>query len=619
MWRMSFSTAAVMYGSTLMALPLILALLNTVGMGVAGGWVPPLALGAASVVAAVALLTGRTTVALPRNIHILLGLPILVVSAASLVGRQSLEAMVFGVSLEPGTVGSLLLFAIAILCGALVARTHALRSLDIFLGASAGGSAITLAYAAFIGWEHVSLMNNISLIMCGALIVAVLRADGTCGKVRLMYGACAFLFCALLLFAYDASAGSLAAATLLAMSPAVMWHNKIRHIPWSTIIVVLFLGGSLLLGMEGKYVAASPDVRPSLAATSNVIGTLYFQDIQSALLGVGPNRFHYAWEKHRVTELNATQFWQVTPRNGYSTATTFAVTMGMLGFLALFLIALSFTVLVVHGLLRLYREDDAEMSAYILPVVALALFTLAAMFTEVVEIPLFLISGLAIGMSVRALELAARIIRIDLSFGGSRLVAGFIAVVALAMCVLLLQTSLRPIIAESFHVRAVTLTAEGNADAPRYFERAARTWDTSRFDLEASRAFVERAHLAGIKGDIYSLRALVDKALSYAGSAIDSEPSNYEVWLYRSSIYAALISSEYPQAAENASADINQARMLAPIRPDIFYQQALLDLARGRKVDARIALENALDFKSDYAEARTLLDSLTSERSFNEI
>ncbi len=611
MWRMSLSTAVVMYGGALMALPLIVALLNTVGMGLVGGWIPLLALGAASAVAALALLTRKTTIALPRNIHILAGLPILVVSVASLVGRPSLETMVFGVSLETGTVGSFFLFASAIVCGSLMARANMLRLLDIFLGASAAGSVITFTRIAFLGWEHVELMNNVSLIICAALIVAVLRAEGARGRARLVYGACAFLFSALLFFTSSGSTNLLSVITLLAISAFVVWRSNIEHIPWTAVISTLFIGVLLLVGHVGKFIPTSPDVRPSLSVTSRLAGALYFQDIQGALLGIGPNGFHYAWEKHRVPELNASPLWQLSPHHGYSTAATFAVTMGMLGFLAFFLMTLSFVVFTVHRLVCLFKDGDAEMLTHALPAVALALFALAAMFTEVLESPLFLIGGVAVGMSVRALESEVRIIPIDFSFGGSRLVAGLIAIVALAMSALLLQASMRPVIAERFHARAVAHASVGDAIAPELFERAARIWKTPRYSLDASRAFVERARVAGEGGDTYGLRVSVEKAISYAGGATDSDPNNYEVWLYRGSLFMALISSGYPQAAENAYADIQEAKMRAPARPDVHYQEALLETARGRKVNARIALERAIELKPDYAEALSLFKSLS--------
>ncbi|MHB1086718.1 MAG: tetratricopeptide repeat protein [Minisyncoccota bacterium] len=611
MRRPSLSGAVFAYGVAVMALPVLFSIFTTIGMGYAGGWVVPLSLGVTLTLCALALFNGRATIDFPKSILILAGFPLFLISCISLIGRQSFETMVFGISLEPGTVGSFFLFALSIALGAGISGRHALRLLDVFIASTAMGAGIMLWQVAISGWEYFALMQNTSLIVLAALMVSAMRTDATVGRARLIYGTGTVFLGILSLLSFDASGGLVATVILLLSTGAVLFLSKRRHIPWCTILLALFLGILLLVGVEGRFLPTSPEIRPSLSVTARIVGAQYFQDARGALLGSGPNTFNRAWEKHRLMELNASPLWELTPQSGYSTAVTLAVTVGALGFIAFVFVGIAFVVSVASRLRDTRSTDDVDTRLRALPVVAFVLFAILLMFSDVVETPLFLGAGIAIGVAARALEQKSRFVSFDFSARGSRIVAGFSAVLILAAAVWFVQISLRPIVAEGFHARAVALAVAEDPRALRLFERAAQVRNTPLYALDASRAFVERARTVGARGDIYNLRLSTETALSYAQGAIDADSDNYETRLYRGSLFTALIPTRYPKAAEAAYADLERAKVLAPMRPDILYQEAVLELSLGRKVSARIALEKALELKSDYTEALSLLKSLS--------
>jgi len=611
MWRPSLSGAIVVYGVVVTALPLMYAVLNGIGIGAAGGWAVPLSLGITLMLASLALFKEHTTIEFPRNILVLAGLPLFLSACVSIMGRQSFSTMMFGVSLELGTLGSLAIFAISILFGASLSSRQALRMLDIFMISVVIGGAVTLWHVFTSGWGDVAQMRTASLIILGALIVSAICTDTAVGRARFMYGVSTVFLGALSVLSFDASGGIIAAIILLLVFGFALSFGRSRYVSWVTALVACAIGVSLLAGMEGKYVPASPDVRPALPVTASIIGAQYFQDARSALLGSGPNTFNRAWERHRIAELNTSQYWEFTPQGGYSTAMTLAVTLGAFGFISFLYLGIALAVFMTSRIADTRGADDIETWLRALPAAVLAFFAMGVAFTDAIEMPLFLAGGMAIGMVARTLERDGNVVSFDFSFGGSRIAASAIAVVLLIVAVWLLQISLRPVFAERFHAQAVALDSTEDPRASRLFERASRIWGVSPYAFDAARAFEASASSAGAKGDTYGLRVSTEKALSYAGRAIDLDPGNYQVWLYRGSLLTALISSEYPNAAVDAYADLQRAKMLAPMRPDILYQEAVLHVISGRKVDARIALEKALELKPDYAEALSLLESLS--------
>ncbi|TSC60964.1 MAG: hypothetical protein Athens041674_917 [Parcubacteria group bacterium Athens0416_74] len=573
MWRLSLSGAAVVYGVLIMALPLIFAVLNGIGIGSAGGWMVPLALGIALAVSALALLMGRTSIEFPKNILVVVGLPLFLSSCISIVGHQSFSTMIFGTSLELGTLGSLAVFAVSIVFGAGVSGRQALRILDVFIVSSAIGGAVTLWQVFTSGWGDIASLHTVSLIVLGALIVSAIGTDIAMGRARFAYGLSTVFLGVLSVLLFDTSGGSIAAVILLLVFGFALFHGKSLYVSWVTVLVACAIGASLLAGMEGRYVSASPDVRPSLSVTASIVGAQYFQDARSAFLGNGPNTFNRAWERYRTAELNVSQFWGTDTRGA----------------------------------------DIVGSRLPALPAVALASFAFGVSFTDRIETPLFLAGGMALGMVARAFEHRGNIVKFDFSFGGSRIVAGLLAIIALCLALWLVQISLRPIRASVYHARILALpnTEDALASKLELYDQLVKIWRTSPYALEASGAFVERARIAGERADRYNFRISTDRALAHAGTAIDSDPGNYQVWLYRGSLLIALISSDYPNAAADAYADLQRAKMLAPMRPDILYQEAVLHASFGRKVDARIALEKALELKPDYAEALSLLESLS--------
>lgn len=600
--------AAQIFGFAIATLPLVAIPLIDLAPGEQKGSMAAFALSITCFAGAFYLLKGEVQIRLPRSIMILAGVPVVAVAGISMLGRQSFETMAYGLTLEVGTAGFFVVFAGAILTGSLLPRRDTGRLLSIFVVSVILAGASTALWYLFgymqSGETAAGNWQQLSLLVLGALVVAVVRADTALSGARTLALLPAAILAGLFFFLSYAPAASAAILMLLAASAAILAYQRARRIPWYSIGAAVFLGALLLPGVASPLSREWPLAKPSLQITTLIIGYEYYESPRDAFLGGGPNTFARAWERFRPLALNSTPLWAITPGAGYSTFSTLAVTLGILGVLALLCIPVGLIWLFVASYVGM-REETIFSRA--LPAFSLAIFSFVAMSLDTVGTPLMLMGALATGVTVRVLSPE---VAVDLSLRSMRYVTSFVGIVLLVFGAWLMQVSARQFLAAEFYARGRAMAASQDPADPALYERAARAWGAAFYEMEASRALLTAANESAANGSPEMAGDLLERGLTLARAAANSDSVNYEVRLHEAKFYRALIETEYQGAAEEAGVSLNQAIQSAPRRPDVMYEAALLALARGDMSGAYASLRKALELKPDYEAARLLLESM---------
>lgn len=545
---------------------------------------------------------------------VLLGVPLVVVGAVSSIQTQSVIHSVFGTSFETGTVGSLVLFAAAIAVGvcapARAARwflyTYLLAGVVSALGALFLWSGIEVFKPLGGMWPHLSYV-----LSSGALIAAILFDRDGPGRRRGLYGAATLILVAGLLVVFNpVAAGIGVSAGLIIVVFTVISDVEsglLRFSLATTLVSVLMV--VFIVFTPGQLPATTAVARPSLLATELVTGRLYLSSLEAALIGTGPHSFSYAWSAYRPEEINMTPLWNFEPSSGYSTLTTLAVTIGMLGLLALFLGpgVLVLRLITKEGgefLARITAEDRGVFEACLL----LCLFLFLSMIWYPVGLPLFVMAGLTLGFSLRFLFIQEH------DAGGELrpwIRYSIVAVLAGAGAVFLWVPA-HQAAGAWYHGRAtavLSVDVRKVADAAPLFEKAAAAWPSAKYLLDAANADAAvafdlmKSSAQGNGAETAGVAALLNKAVTYSERATEENPRDFTVWLSRAALYISLSQFAFPDALTRADEALGVARNLAPMDPRVPYTHALLNRAKGDTAGAAADIRQALELKPDYEDA----------------
>lgn len=168
---------------------------------------------------------------------------------------------------------------------------------------------------------------------------------------------------------------------------------------------------SLLFFMSGQFIGnIVPDklglvdleISPSISSTITVAKSSLAED---PIFGIGPNKFSQAWGMYKPDIINSTQFWNTSFAFGSGLIPTLAITTGILGIIAWFVLLVLFVTSGVKSMFRAIKEKmNHESVLYFL----IALYLLVASFFYASGIVLFLLAftfmGVYIGVSVSSKE-----------------------------------------------------------------------------------------------------------------------------------------------------------------------------------------------------------------------
>ena len=544
----------------------------------------------------------------------LLGAPLIIVAALSSIHTHALIQTVFGYGFEPGTVGSLVLFAAAIAFGTLVPRDTSrwFFITFIFCGVAGALGVLLLRLTADFPSPLIGSWPDTSFLLCSAALVAAVFSDGEESvRLRVLYGAAALALLAgfgIFFNPVAAGIGVTLVVLFVAIRSAVDWISGDVKPPFASILTGIVIAVFLMSGAWGAPAATVKKAYPSLLATQFIIGPAYTDSLHVALVGTGPGSFSYAWSMYKPLEINTTQLWAFDPVSSYSTVTTFAVTLGLLGVFALFFgpLVMVMQLMFATGKTFLSGMAGRERKTFEACIV-LILFTWASMAWYPAGLPIFLIAGLVLGYSLQFFP-TFKSYALPEAYRWMRYCMIGVLVGVGGVC---LWVSAHQFAGAWYHTLA--LDAANATDARPLFEKAADAWpavqyqiDASDADAAASFSSIPKGGFTGTEKGVGEFRATVNQSIAYSDLAVTTDPRDYESWLARASLYVSLEQLAFPNASTFAEEALIKAGALAPTNPRVPYVRALLAFGEGDRKNAAADVQLALALKPDYADALKL-------------
>lgn len=391
--------------------------------------------------------------------------------------------------------------------------------------------------------------------------------------------------------------------------------NHSLVLPLATLAIALFfliggtLGGALAKTLNVELVS----VRPSWDSTISVAKKTY---ATSPVFGSGPSTFGNNWLKYRDASLNQSVFWNVDFTSGIGFIPTSLVTTGIVGIIAWLVFLGLFIALGLRALILRTPQDPfiryAAMASFI---GALYLFAAA-----VFDLPGQLVIALAFvfaGIFVSTMRYAAGGRQRGIVFSRSPRL-GFVIVFSLTILMLASVVA-----AYSLVGRYVSVTELSLAGSAGDLSAAKRHVQNSISFAPSSVAYQSLAVIANAQLNAIVASTTIDKAaardayqktlsdgVSAAMTATSVDPSDYRNWLSLGNLYAQAVPLNVSGAYDNAKAAYAKAKELNPTNPQIPFIIAQLDISNKDVKAAKEDLKAAIALKQDYPQAIFLLSQL---------
>lgn len=518
---------------------------------------------------------------------------------------------VFGLGFEMGTIGSFALFAALALVSALANRMHMLIFYMSFVGAVAVSGVASVVLLA-LGWSVSELVffswPQTSFIIVVALLVSSIGADTRERFSSLTYKCLVPLLSLVFLFFFHPTPALIGGLLLALASVFFLWaslHNGTR-IPVWVPVTALFLLTLSFINFHGMS-ALPPDVRLAPSVTYQIGGAVYTGDIARSLFGVGPDGFSTLWDKHRPAEFNQTPLWNTTFREGFSTASTWVITLGFFGLLAYILCPLA--VVYKIGLASWMERGVPFFNAAQVTAVLLVTFVFLSGALYVIDIYLFLIGAVALGFFSR-LFVAQAPPTVQPSISRRLITASLL----ICLGTLFLVVSVCQVVSSYAHAQGVeAFNSREYVRAKDLLLRSVAFWPASMYLRDASRVVLEDTHLKATYPDADRTKITegILQARQLARSSALAAPEDYSARLAEGSLLTSLVIAGLVELGPEAESVLRTASTFSPTRPDTPYIQALLSNALGSSTLATSYVQEALQRKPDYAEAKTLFEQLS--------
>ncbi len=578
-----------------------------VGTGLQKGMIAALLLGVTLVLVAVGLLFSRLRPAITFAPLTFATAPLVLLALLSAALSGGMGRAFFGLGVEMGTVGSFVLFAAAVAIGSFANRGHIRLWYGVYITATL--AAVLLAGGLMLaGWTSAALTffswPQTSFALVAALVASAVLSDFAAGVRRMLYAAAAgVLSCAVLFFfhptAVGAGAAVLAVAVLFLLGTAL--RTKQRY-PFVALLCALFLVVLSFSGFRG-FLTLPPDVRLTPVATYAVGSPVYLGTLAGGLVGSGPDTFSVAWEKNRPVQFNLTPLWNNTFREGFSTVLTWLVMIGFLGVLSGALLPVALLWNTGRALLGARRAAFSDGLLITSELLVFFVCISAAFYT--IDIPLFLLGGVAFGFCARLL--ATTIpgtvnrplpVRIGLSL-------------ALFVCgagVLFVPT--HQMMGAYFHGQGIAAFEGSNVSGSKSnLASSVAWWPASAYLRDDSRAVLEgvRTEASAPDASKEEIQKGIAEARRLADAAVTAAPQDFSAHFSEGSILTTLVIAGVVELGPDAMSSLKKARTLSPARPDIPYLQAVLSNALGSTTEATLYANEALQLKPDYQPALDFL------------
>jgi len=380
------------------------------------------------------------------------------------------------------------------------------------------------------------------------------------------------------------------------------------------VSMVFVLGGTAVGSAVSQLTGISYiEVRPSFEATVGIAKEVYKE---SALLGVGPNKFADAWRQYHDISINSTIFWNTSFQAGYGFIPTVFITQGLLGGL---LWIVFFATLLFVGMRTFWQNVHADTLWYF---IALASFVASVYlwgmsFLYVPGPVLFLLAALCTGLFFAARKIIMpQGVRTCQLMGNQR--TAFMTVAVTVLIVVGSVGSLyfmgRHFTASYIYVSAAN-ALDTNTNIPGALQGISNAFALSPDDAFPRRiALYQKDEVRRImqenKGGLEAQAAFeqaLSSALDAAGRAVALDGTDPQNWETLGRVYAEVVSLNMENAYELAVQAFEKARELDPQSPSRLVMLSEVELLKGNAIKAREHIMGAIGLKSNYTDAMYIL------------
>ena len=389
-------------------------------------------------------------------------------------------------------------------------------------------------------------------------------------------------------------------------------------LPLAVLAVSLFfliggtLGGALANSLNVNVLSIRPSWQSTIAIAQNTYGT-------SPIFGSGPGTFGVQWLKYRDASLNSTVFWNVDFSSGIGFVPTSFVTTGVLGVLAWLGFLGLFIVFGIRMLIRRASNDPFISYVAILSFVAsLYLFT-----TAVFGLPNSVILALAFvfaGLFISTTRFAEGSKQWGIIFSRSPRI-GFVIVFSLT--ILLLASVVAAYTLVGHYISTSKITSAGNAFSAGDLDYADRESQNSISFAPSAAAYQIQASVASarlnqivasstmsVSSAQQAFQTALSTGINAAMTATRLAPSDYQSWIALGDLYSQAVPLGVESAYDSAKTAYEKAQSLNPTNPQIQYILAQLNVANKNNKAAEENLKASIALKQDYTAAIFLLSQL---------
>lgn len=334
------------------------------------------------------------------------------------------------------------------------------------------------------------------------------------------------------------------------------------------------------------------EISPSHKLTWHIGVSTVKSGYKNALVGVGPASFGESWGLYKDKDINTTNFWNVKFNQGSSLLVSSLTTLGILGFIAMFMLLVVSPVLLLLRLIVMSRRKTLEAIhvAYFAVYVSLAL-ALTLYSTTLLSVYLFFAS-LGIFLSLLTTEKTQKnnfveeILAIEAVekkphtyISGSLLSIGLILGLSLSVYGIFFEITK----ARSLFLQAFGYIALSNNDIPSAVTYMERAVDVDQHNPQNQEALFdaynaqnltylkEASKGVDVKNDVDDF---IPKIVGVSKSMIALNPGDPNLWTKQAHLYESLILLS-PNAEKYAIVSIKKAFDLDPMNP-----QRAIDVAR---------------------------------------
>ena len=377
------------------------------------------------------------------------------------------------------------------------------------------------------------------------------------------------------------------------------------------VSIVFIIGGAAVGGAVSNATGVSYlEVRPSFVATSDVVRNIY---TDSAVFGIGPNKFVDAWRLYKDPAINGTIFWNTDFAAGIGYVPTMFATTGIVGGVLWAAFLILFVILGVRTFTKTVGVDRVWYFIGTSSFVA-ALFLWGMSVIYVPGPVLLLLAALFTGLVVAAHNALIKERVRTLNLATNRR-AGFVLVAGVTVLIIASVTALyfvgnhyAAVYAFNNATNKILTGAASIDDVEAATARAFALSEDDRFARRIAEFQLARiANLLQVQNPTPEEQQRFSDAIANGRNAAllatERDNSDAQNWAVLGNIYASLVSGNVEGSYDLALEALNRSRELDPHNPVRVLALAQLEFANGDADRARELAGEAVRMKPDYGDA----------------